>query len=1023
MITSVFPATPPVHHRAPAVALDPAEALAAADLRAAQSPRNHWLRLEAALLCQRLGDPAGALRRLEAIAHSPMIGAAVIAHHRDRLVGELAARPQGLSRRIDTPADALRRQPPQSFLRSLPSLRADRSFPSGFPFEMALPALMGNRNDYSFIAEAANQTSFCGPMPRLRLHVVAHITDEAGLQRLAQSLAAQTWPRAQMRLTVFRPRDLVAPPMPVPVNWQFGQAWTLPRERQAALLAEGADLLFFLGPGSGLDATALERAARWCAASGNILLPLQPLAGLVTADQLDLSVFSEKGLHRDWSGQRFPFRALRSLDFALPAARFLQVGGFDPRFRSAGCAAGELGFRIFNSGSYFIPLPVDAPIPPAPPAPSQDTELFRQLCPNPWDRKQDGRFEVPKVSIYIPVWNASRFIVDAVSSVLDQDFEDLEVCLANDGSPDHTLEVLEHHFGAEPQVRWVSRRNGGIGCASNAAIRLARGLYIGQLDSDDRLKPGAVRRLAGYLDDHADVGCVYSSCERVDAEGYYLQNEYSYPVFSREKMLLTSIAHHFRMFRRQVWERTETFREDIVNAVDYDMFLKMSEVTRFHHIEEMLYQRRWHGENTSNVNEAHQTGNTHVVQRRALERLGLDGFWDVHVPNPALPRTVTYRRKGAAQRVFFWPDYSRSNPYQRLLYGKARALTDFIGAEIDVVLKAAQDNQGLVQQGLGGKMAFHLHWLNKILEPAGSLDEAETAARDFLHKFARLKTLGVRLIWTIHNVVSHDLPWHDTEVRLARGILELVDAVHVHSQASLPEIEAVYSVPRDKLRVLRHGAYVGFYPDYIDRKTARATLELAEDDDVILFLGQIRPYKGVEPLIDAVRRLLRDRPRTLLLLAGQMRDDIFSTIKEPLTAQEQARIRLVNRFIDDAELQLFFRAADLTALPYRSILTSGSLLLSLSFGTPALVPAVGMTRELLQGSQAGRLYSGDPSEIEPELRAFLAEKDAGHLPQMRSAAAVLAQATIWEDFGTVVEDMTLKENAAKVTDIGMESGS
>src|SRR5699024_4540363 len=115
-------------------------------------------------------------------------------------------------------------------------------------------------------------------------------------------------------------------------------------------------------------------------------------------------------------------------------------------------------------------------------------------------------------------------------------------------------------------------------------------------------------------DENPDIACAYASCERVDAAGDYIKDEYSWPVFSREKMMITSIAHHFRMFRRYAWERTTKFREDIVNGVDYDIFLKMSEVGKFHHIDEKLYQRRWHGENTSHVNEHHQTANTYRVQ-------------------------------------------------------------------------------------------------------------------------------------------------------------------------------------------------------------------------------------------------------------------------------------------------------------------------------------------------------------------------------------------------------------------------
>ena len=678
---------------------------------------------------------------------------------------------------------------------------------------------------------------------------------------------------------------------------------------------------------------------------------------------------------------------------------FHRLGGFEPRFETAEAAAAEFVFRAANLGSYVLPLAVGGPgaLPgPATHAESPDDRaLLRQLCPLLRGPGGESRFAIPKVSIYIPAHNAARFIFEAVDSVLSQDYADLEVCIADDGSSDATLDVLERHFGADPRVRWLSGRGGGIGCASNAAIRATRGVYVGQLDSDDLLKPGAVRRLAGYLDENPAIGCVYSSCERIDAMGGPLGPEFSHPLFSREKMMITSIAHHFRMFRRQVWERTEACREDIINAVDYDMLLKMSEVAPLHHIDEVLYQRRWHGANTSSVNALQQTANTHVVQRKSLERQGLDRYWDLQVPDPAKPRSVTYRRRGAATRVFFWPDYNHTNPYQRLLYAAAREAVDFIGADIDAVLRAARDRAAAQDssQDAGqdtGQIVFHLHWLNMVLQSVPTRAGADAAVGSFLAKLADLKALGVRLIWTVHNVLSHHMPWQEAEMALARGVMALADVVHVHSLASLPEIEAFYPVPRDKLQVLRHGAYCGFYPDFITRRIARDTLGLVETDDVVLFLGRIRPYKGVDQLITAFRAILRDRPRALLLLGGQSPDDPLGD----LAPSERARIRFCNRFIDDAELQVFLRAADLAVFPYRQhpdlgVAAAGAQLWLAGGGAAGRHDArcagrradgrgrVWGGRALRSGGRGGRIGTGDPRSSGPQADRAACRHGAG----------------------------------------------
>jgi hypothetical protein len=166
------------------------------------------------------------------------------------------------------------------------------------------------------------------------------------------------------------------------------------------------------------------------------------------------------------------------------------------------------------------------------------------------------------------------------------------------------------------------------------------------------------------------------------------------------------------------------------------------------------------------------------------------------------------------------------------------------------------------------------------------------------------------------------------------------------------EVQGSFDIPPHKVRVSRHGHYIGAYPDFVSREAARDALGLAEGDDVILFTGQIRPYKGAEALIGVVRRLLAERPRAVLLLAGVMQFDLLAEVTPALTEAERARIRTTDRFLDDMEMQLFFRAADVAVYPYQKILTSGSLMLALSFGVPDGDPPGGDDRRC--AGRAGR---------------------------------------------------------------------
>jgi glycosyltransferase involved in cell wall biosynthesis len=769
---------------------------------------------------------------------------------------------------------------------------------------------------------------------------------------------------------------------------------SVPGQGVLTRIVSQCDLVVFVTGRAALDPMVLQRALHVIEISSSVLMPLVPLPisnGLTT-------LYSSETVRKRFAG-RYPFNEVAGLNMVVSASLLRTTGLPDIRFSSSFLAAKELAYRAFVRGAWFVPLCVGALEAFASERESSaDTALYQALCPSHLARQLTPSPEVAKVSIYVPAYNAAKYIERAVESVLSQDVTDLEVCIAIDGSPDGTLALLERLYSGEKRVRWSNHPNGGIGYASNAAVRMSNSLYIGQLDSDDCLKPGAVHRLMTYLDEHPAVVCAYSSCERIDAEGQFTQDEYSWPVFSREKMMVTSIAHHFRMFRRQAWARTNHFREDIVNGVDYDMFLKLSEVGEFHHIDETLYQRRWHGENTSHVNEHHQTTNTHRVQREALKRLGIARYWDLQIPDPQKPRNVTYKLRPETSMVLFWPDYSRSNPYQKLLYRDLRQRDDVVAGDLDVALRVIDS-----KDAAAANVTFHLHWLNFLFNGVTDAKAAKHVADAFAEKIERFIWKGGRMVWTVHNTVSHDTLFPQVETALSARIAACAHVVHLHSEKSLDEVTVSFPVPAEKVRISRHGHYIGAYPDYVGREAARDSLGIKKEEDVILFFGQIRPYKGVEVLIAAFRRLLVDRPHCRLVLAGKAE---FNPLDGAgLNLFERSRVLYVGRFIDDSELQLFFRAADIATYPYQKILTSGSLLLALSYGVPAVVPRIGMTAELLDGRDAGRLYDAARGEsaLEAALRSLLAAKDDGRLRKIAANALAVAKENSWPDFSPVVD--------------------
>ena len=361
---------------------------------------------------------------------------------------------------------------------------------------------------------------------------------------------------------------------------------------------------------------------------------------------------------------RFPFTKISGCSISFPESLLEKTGYFDEEFEAWGCEDGEFGYRAYNAGYYFIPIPEimalhQEPV-PTDDHPSMPLELdFRQLglqetkaiysrkCPVPGIRTYDefDTFDIPKVSIYIPAYNTQKYIKEAVESCLNQTMLDLEVCICNDGSTDDTLRILEENFASNPRVRWKTQENQGIASASTTAIEMCRGMYIGHLDSDDLLKPDAVALCVKVLD-NSDADAVYTDSELIDQSGRYVRDGWCSGEFSREGLLTSMTVSPFRMFRKRIWSRTEGFNQSLENAVDFDFWLKINEKGTIQHIHKVLYSYRWHSHNTSIRNRKLQERNHIRAANLCLKRLGLFPFWEFESAGNVLnPRDLRLKQK------------------------------------------------------------------------------------------------------------------------------------------------------------------------------------------------------------------------------------------------------------------------------------------------------------------------------------------------------------------------------------------
>ena len=172
--------------------------------------------------------------------------------------------------------------------------------------------------------------------------------------------------------------------------------------------------------------------------------------------------------------ERYPFRAVCGGNIGFHKSLFMRAGEFDEAFRAWGKEDTEWGFRVWNRGDYIVPLYEACGLHMEPPGGRNETDrelgleevmpIFVDRVPVMYRKHEHGVcHSVPLVSIYIPAYNAEESIVETVNSALNQTFEDIEICIAVDGSKDGTLKQLEKHFLDNPRVRWVFQENQGMG--------------------------------------------------------------------------------------------------------------------------------------------------------------------------------------------------------------------------------------------------------------------------------------------------------------------------------------------------------------------------------------------------------------------------------------------------------------------------------------------------------------------------------------------------------------------------------
>lgn len=219
---------------------------------------------------------------------------------------------------------------------------------------------------------------------------------------------------------------------------------------------------------------------------------------------------------------------------------------------------------------------------------------------------------------------------------------------------------------------------------------------------------------------------------------------------------------------------------------------------------------------------------------------------------------------------------------------------------------------------------FHVHWPETLVRGSSVL---RTMLRRtlFLLLLLRIRSTGVRLVRTLHNVTPHE-EGPSLERFLLRMMDQLTDAWIV---LNVDDSVRRLNLPPQKVWYAPHGHFRDWYRSLAKDETRPRNGQL-------LLFGKIRPYKGIEPLIDIISRMPAESG-VRLVVAGEVTDaPLRARIEDAVIRCDQIDAYL--RFVSDRELVDLIRSSHLVVLPYLRMLNSGAVLTALSLGRPVLVP-------------------------------------------------------------------------------------
>ena len=224
------------------------------------------------------------------------------------------------------------------------------------------------------------------------------------------------------------------------------------------------------------------------------------------------------------------------------------------------------------------------------------------------------------LSVIVTVFNSEAFLDECLRSVCDSDYSDLQIVLVNDGSTDNSAEICDRWSARDPRIELHHRQHEGRNSALKFAHDQARGEAQCCVDADDIVLPRAFTRSVAKLSNDAQL--IYTYRELIDAQGQIIgPHDKNKIAYRPTQILVDNMTFHLRTFSTELFNASGGVGP-FQACEDWDMNLRMSELTKVRCIPQILYRYRIHKDQMSRTPLQNQEGK--IAVENAIERRGLN---------------------------------------------------------------------------------------------------------------------------------------------------------------------------------------------------------------------------------------------------------------------------------------------------------------------------------------------------------------------------------------------------------------